>query len=414
MADMYKRLKRLKGETFARTLRDFHNGILEIPQLDEIVCHAGPKAEPLLPYLLSLIGASDDSPTPEPSDPFTLLERAGYNAFHADTLEKQNSIESYFAPGELLCTFNEGARYEDYHIVHAIKKDADKIKRQDFKGREQRQDAYGTSVISIQILKSGGFISIKNRYNHTVEGCDNTFSSNPNAIIPGLSIALKNHFNVDFSSAVAALSDDFALINHRVFKYHTENNNIRYGDQAWAYNGVIHTADRTVGDALFGKFLFDNKNKILIKIDPEDRDSFADDFNRCYGGNRGLSVQNGNLTLNGEILIGTEESCIKTLYLPGMTFMSDDCLWDAPKLERFDAPDLLTMGDGCLGKTRELTKSNTHTPKLRKMGKDCLEHPQCLVRPEIWMIPGRLESFYDRIEEVRLAVRRNRQNRNVI
>ena len=188
---MYKKIKKQNGEKFAQRLRDFHNGIMEIPDLDVILRHAGRDAAPLLPYLLTLL-ATDDDPEPEPEaigSPFELLEQAGYKAFHADTLEKQNSIKTYYKKGELLCTFNDSARYQKYHIVHAIKNDVDNIRREAFNGKEESQDDYGTSVISIQMNKQGGFISIKNRYNHSVDGCDHTFDSNPDNIITVLSAA---------------------------------------------------------------------------------------------------------------------------------------------------------------------------------------------------------------------------------
>ncbi|MBU0858567.1 MAG: hypothetical protein KJ667_01400, partial [Alphaproteobacteria bacterium] len=248
---VYDKLKKQKGETFARTLRDYHNGLLEIPDIEAIVCHAGRDAPALLPYLMSLLAANDDSPPAAPGDPFLLLAQAGYEAFHADSLQKQNSIRHYFAPDELLCTFNDAARYQNYHIVHAVKKNVDALKRPDFKGKEARQDAYGTSVISIQMLKQGGFISIKNRYNHSVTGCDNTFNSNPDNIIDGLSAALKTHFNVEFSATKYALPEGYAVIGAQVFKYHEERDNIYYGDQSWGHNGQIHIVDRGRGDALF-------------------------------------------------------------------------------------------------------------------------------------------------------------------
>ena len=91
---MYKKLKKQKGERFAQTIRNFHNGILEIPDLDVIVRYAGREAEPLLPYLMSLLATNDDKvdEAPAPANPFDLLEQAGYDAFYADTLEKKNSI----------------------------------------------------------------------------------------------------------------------------------------------------------------------------------------------------------------------------------------------------------------------------------------------------------------------------------
>ena len=319
---MYKKLKKQNGESFAKAIQNYHNGILEIPNIDIILRHAGREAEPLMNYLMSLLVANDNVPEP-PKNPYALLAEAGYDAFYADTLDLQNSIKPYFKPGEMLCTFNDAARFVNYHIVHAVKRDVDAIKREDFDGKEKRQDDYGTSVISIQMLKRGGFISIKNRYNHTVAGCDNTFSSNPDNIIEGLSAALKAHFNVDFSASKTALPEGFVLIGNQIVRYHEERNNFYYGDQVWVTNGRVHAVNKAAGDALFDGFLFDNKNKVLRKIDPGFSDSFADDFNRCYGGNARLHVRRGNLMLNDNILIGAENSRMKTVYLHALTTMGD-------------------------------------------------------------------------------------------
>ena len=353
---MYQKIKKQNGEKFAQVIRNFHNGIFEIPEIDVMLRHAGrdaEDAEKLLPYLMTLmtlLTTNDDAPPPEPQNPFDLLEQAGYDAFTADTLEKQNSIKKYFQPGELLCTFNDASRHEKYHIVHAVKKDVRQIRREDFKGKEKREDEYGTSVISIQMLKSGGFISIKNRYNHAVNNCDNTFNSNPDNIIEGLSVSLKDHFNVEFTTTESALPDDVMIVGEKnqLFKYHTERNNIRYGDQAWVQNGEIHVIDKSAGDALFDYFRFDNKTKTLIKLDPNYKDSFADDFNRAYGGNKALTVKNGNLMLGECMLIGAEKSRIKTLDLPELTEMGDSCLCNANALTTFNAPALTAMGDWCL------------------------------------------------------------------
>jgi len=58
---IYKKIKKQNGETFARTLRDHHNGLLEIEGIINIVKHAGRNAAPLLPYLMSLLASNDDS-----------------------------------------------------------------------------------------------------------------------------------------------------------------------------------------------------------------------------------------------------------------------------------------------------------------------------------------------------------------
>lgn len=434
---MYKKLKKQNGEKFAQTLRNYHNGIMEIPDLDQIVRHAGRDAEPLLPYLMNLLLAShDDVPVSAPANPFALLDQAGYNAFHADTLEKQNSIQHYFAPGELLCTFNDRARYKNHHIVHAIKKDVDQIERHKFKGNEQRDDEYGTSVISIQMLKTGKFISIKNRYNHTVLASDNTFNSNPDNIIEGLSTALKDYFNVDFS--VSELPDEFVLMNDAIFRYHTERDNFYYGDQAWAQNGMIHTVDSGAGDALFDGFLFDNKSKTLREIDSDSRDSFPDDFNRCYGGNKALRVINGNLTLNGEILIGAEASRIKTVSLPDLTTAGDRFLRNADALTQFQAPALTTVGDSFLGKAYALTQiqvpalttagddflyladalTQCQAPALTTVGDDFLHYADALTQIQVPALTAAGDGFLRNAptqtrENCRLILEQNKNRKNI-
>ncbi len=278
----------------------------------------------------------------------------------------------------MLCTFNDVSRHERYHIVHAVKKDVGQIRREDFKGKEKREDEYGTSVISIQMLKSGGFISIKNRYNHAVNNCDNTFNSNPDNIIEGLSVSLKEHFNVEFTTTESALPDDVMIVGEKnqLFKYHTERNNIRYGDQAWAKDGEIHTVNKSAGDALFDYFRFDNKTKTLIKIDKDYEDSFADDFNRAYGGNKTLIVKNGNLMLGEDVLIGAEKSRIKTLDLPELAEMGHYCLRYAPALTTFNAPSLTRMGAWCLEMACALRTFNA--PALTTMDNGCLRYAPAL------------------------------------
>ncbi len=375
---VYNKIKKQNGEKFAKTIRNYHNGIFEIPELDRIVRYAGSAAEPIMSYLMSLLAVNDD--VPAAGDPFDLLKQAGYNAFTADTLEKQNSIKNYFAKGELLCTFNDASRHEDFHIVHAVKEDADKIQREDFRGKESRQDEYGTSVISIQMMKKGGFISIKNRYNHKVANSDNTFKSNPDNIIFGLSSALKEHFNVDFSASKTALPEGYQIFDKQIFKYHTEQNNIYYGDGSWVDGGEIKTVNKTAGDAMFDWFVFDNKTKTLKKIDSDYEDSFADDFNRYYGGNKGLYVKDGNLMLGDDVLIGTEKSRIKTIYLPELTTAGNQFLSRARALTEFNAPNLATTGDRFLSDAHALTEFNA--PNLTTTGGLSLSNANALTHFE--------------------------------
>ncbi|MBE6458116.1 MAG: hypothetical protein E7011_04925 [Alphaproteobacteria bacterium] len=233
---MYDIIKNQNGERFAKAIRNYDNGIFDIPNLDYIVRYAGRDAEPIMRYLISLKGVRIQEHAVH-MDPIALLKRAGYDAYVADTLSKQNAIRQYYAPGEELCTFYDNTRFERYHIINAVRHDVDKIRRSDFPS-PSREDEYGTSVLSIQVLKSGGFISIKNRYNHTVSNPDNTYNSNPDNIIPGLSDAIKHHFNVDFSAMHTTLPENYILVDGRIFSYICELNNTYIGSDFYITDGV--------------------------------------------------------------------------------------------------------------------------------------------------------------------------------
>ena len=221
---MFEIIRRQNGEAFARAIRDFDSGIFEIENLPEILKFAGRNPLVLLKFLKSL-KTKIKSQKVDTLDPFVLLKRAGYDAFYADNLEKQNSIRPYFKEDEELCTFIDSSRYKNYHILHCIKEGAEDIKRENYLGIEERDDSYGTSVISIQMLKTGGFIKITNRYNHTVPGCDNTFNSNPDNIIAGLTQALQHHFDVTFSVGNVNVPNGFVFQNGCLYQYQYEMNN---------------------------------------------------------------------------------------------------------------------------------------------------------------------------------------------
>ena len=259
---MYDIIKKQNGERFAKAIRNYDNGIFDIPDLDKIVKYAGRNAEPIMRYLMSLKGVKIVEQGVH-QDPIELLARAGYDAYVADTLEKQNAIKKYYAPGEELCTFRDPARFKKYFIINAVRKDVAKIKRS---RKPMREDEYGTSVISIQVLKTGGFISIKNRYNHTVENPDNTLNSNPDNIIPGLSDAIKHHFDVDFSSQKESLPNGFVLVNGQICKYCDEINNVYCGSDFYVKDGHICEIDKRTEIMLGGGLLFDIKNKKIIDI----------------------------------------------------------------------------------------------------------------------------------------------------
>lgn len=234
---VYDIIKRQNGETFAKAIRNYDSGIFDVPNLPRVVRYAGRDVSPDLLRWLEGLKKVKIKTKKIHENPLELLSRVGYDAYVADTLEKQNAISRYFAHGEELCTFRDKKRFENYYIINAVRRDVDKITRF---AEPMREDAYATSVISIQVLKLGGFISIKNRYNHSVECPDNTFNSNPDNIIDGLGDAIKNYFNVDFSTNLVALPKNYVFADGQICKYNLEYSGIYYGAKFYVCDGRVH------------------------------------------------------------------------------------------------------------------------------------------------------------------------------
>ncbi len=192
---VFTAIKRRNGEEFAQKLRNYHSGIFDIPDIANIVKYAGKNPEPLFDYLVSLMNVEIDEDIPFVK-PEVLANQAGYDYYHVTNYIDMLKFRTYYSKYEQLCSFEDASRCEYYHVVWLVKHDWDKISRGN---PPMREDEYGTSVLCIQMLQDGGFISIKNRYNHTVLNPDNTYNSNPDNIIQGLSISLKKAFDVDFS-----------------------------------------------------------------------------------------------------------------------------------------------------------------------------------------------------------------------
>ncbi len=115
--------------------------------------------------------------------PYELMAERGYELKECKTQEEILAYKRYYAPNEAICTFKEH-RLKSNVVFFAVKNNAEEIQREE---EPQRDDNYGTSVISIQFTIHGTCtVSIKNRYNHTVQNPDATFDNNLDNIIPGL------------------------------------------------------------------------------------------------------------------------------------------------------------------------------------------------------------------------------------
>lgn len=300
MSDIFKKIKVQNGERFAKALRKAVPESMLNEDMPEIVKHAGKDPDDafkISSYVRSMC-LDETAVKKKPECPLALLDRAGYDAYIVTDRKSQDAIKKYFAANEKLCTFGTD-RHKRYKIINAVKKNVDEIKRSDFKNPE-RQDAYGTSVISIQVRD--GFVSIKNRYNSTVSNCDATFDNNLDSIIDGLKVAVEDKFGIDLGKASTTPSG-FMVSKNKLVKVLQEINGIYYGDTVILENGNI--VELPENQYLYAYFVFDMKTKLLSLYDNKIKDSFPEDFNRHYGGRNTLRVdRKGNLREGDTLIIG--------------------------------------------------------------------------------------------------------------
>ncbi len=361
--NMYKRIKNQNGEVFAQLIRHHDEGIFDIPDIDRVLKYAGKNGGlALVRYLASLKEVKVEEHSVY-RDPFDLLKQAGYNAFYADTLEKQNSTKHLYAKGEELCTFKDDDRFKDYHIIHCVKENADRIKRKKF-STPQREDEYGTSVISIQILKYGGFISIKNRYNHTVDNCDNTFDSNPDNIIKGLYCALRHKYGVDFSSLQTPLPLNYIIINKQIIKFNKEINNTYLGDTFYCKNGDIIEIDKNK-EIIIENFIFNVQNK-TVKNPANDVNGFYPAFIEETQNKKVqiIKKENGNKAIlaDGIEIIEINGAKLVKVYFPNVMELGNNFCFNS-SVQEVILPNVVKTGNNCCHSTYSLNKVDI--PKLK-------------------------------------------------
>ena len=243
MADDLKIIKNKFGENMSNLCKELFPTILENPGLlsNIMLSHFYPNhflfndilANNLLndfkDYIYSFIISKDEININEKRTPFEILKEKGYTLYECHTESDIQKFKKYFNKREELCTFRDN-RLEKCYVFFAIKDNALELNRNDFIN-PQRQDEYGTSVISIQFTKDDSqTLSIKNRYNHSVTNPDSTFSNNLDNIAIGLTSAFYNTYGLKQN----IISNNFEIDNYvyandeKYYKYNYEINNVYY------------------------------------------------------------------------------------------------------------------------------------------------------------------------------------------
>ena len=232
-------------------------------------------------YIYSLID-EERNEVKSLKNPFELLREAGYTLYECKTKEDILRFKKYFTKEEELCTFKQDRLDTDY-VFFAVKDNADILCRDDFKDPD-RQDEYGISVISIQFSKGEvNSLSIKNRYNHTVENCDSTYSNNLENIILGLTDSFQRQygFHIHQSPGCGFELPNYVRANDgKYYRYNNEINNKYYcpNNIIIDHFEVVDKYSEKEKVILIDYFILDLENKKIYLYDSSIVDGFGDDI----------------------------------------------------------------------------------------------------------------------------------------
>jgi len=468
-------LKKKLGETAAKKIREKIPFALDYPtEFVDFVTAKIPAKEDI-PFVVDKMGDRLDGlfriavdKNIEAADakgktPEELSKEAGY-VFHRT--EKPDDVLVFkkdFARGEVLCTYNdvEGRMYnnlvfwlrrsEAETVLRAGDLTQEYLKEQsegavlwrnylDGKGlkkddgsydlsdvRPSRQDPYGTSSMSVQIGKRGGDISIKNRYNHSVNNPDATFGNDLNSIVDGLHDAVYNIEGVPKKKQEMRLPDNIVADNKgRLFKYDREINDIYISKNGYIDNGVLNLIDKST-QRMIDNYLIDSKNKTALSVTGSGK-SILPNINKITFDKDAIKIQSDNGSLNftliggnidrlsGDITtvgdkflhlnesltsvdlplvtrIGEEflyfNKSLKSINLPLAQNIGEDFLLFNESLKTIDFPLVKTIGDEFLRKNEILESINL--PQVVIIGRDFLQDNESLKSinlPSVQMVGG--------------------------
>ena len=326
--------------------------------------------------------------------PEELLKEQGYILYpEIKTNEELQAFAKYYTRDEQLCSFHDEMRLNSTRVWFAVKQDVDQIKREDFL-YPHRQDRYGTSVISIQFSKDDDcYLSIKNRYNHTVDNPDATFSNNLDNIVPGLTDAFSREYglqqcnaqkNVDFNIPGYVTADDGRMYRENLELLDTsycDNNNIIRNGQIIQYdkgmyilveNYLIDLSKRTIVNCInnapdsFTKSIGEikdikvTKNSLGREITFIPKDGFdvklvIDNHNQI------VSYTNENVKVIEDDFLSSNVN-MRELYLPNVKKIGDNFLTENKYLTKFNLNNVTQIGDSFL--QNNLSLENIALPNL--------------------------------------------------
>jgi hypothetical protein len=433
--DDLKYIKKFYGENFAHLCRTLFPTLLEQEGLlssiiskkfapthslyDEVVKVKGSFKN----YIYSFVDYEKGEINKTSQNPKELMDKAGYILYdECKTEDEIQSFREYYAPNEELCTF-WGGRLNDCRVWFAVKKDVDNIKREDFIDPE-RQDDYGTSVISIQFTKSNpSTLSIKNRYNHRVKNPDATFSNDLDNIIEGLTDAFVQEYGVNLANTQ---SNDFQLDNFvmaedgKFYRYNCKSGAMYYCENNLTIScGHINNYDKN-RYLLIDNYLIDQSQKTIEKVECDVLST--DGFTKSIGNieNIKIKVEGNNKKIifkvkEGEDVVVTvnkngrivgysnknvkevngfflcENESLTNLDMPNLTTVPDCFMYSNNSIKEISLPSVKSIGHRFLYQNDSLTKLDL--PSLTKVRDGFLFSNQKLSKINVPQLASTGDSF---------------------
>jgi len=362
-------------------------------------------------------------------NPEELLRQVGYTLYECKSEEDIRKFRKYYTDKEMLCTFTNGNRLRRCYVYFAVKDGAEKLKRSDFVNPE-RQDEYGTSVISIQFTKDNSHtLSIKNRYNHTVPNPDATYGNNLDNIVPGLTESFAkfygmqqlyyNEYSLEIPGYVQANDGKFYKYNYEIDNIYYCPNNIvidnykvvkypkeRYLVLDYFIIDLVNKTITTVTGDCFPETVGKIKN-ITIKNEQEEKniritpESGDDIIISCDKFNKLISIVNNNVLEIGNGFLQYIRS-LKKITLNNVIKIGDDFLFDNLYALNINLPKVIEIGRSFLikGNVRKI-----ELPNVVKIGSGFLEYNRDLKKisfPKLEIIGNNFLLYNVSLEEINL------------
>jgi len=343
-----------------------------------------------------------------------------------DNIDEIRRID-YPLPGEDFSSVG-GKSFDDVKDEYAKKFGKDKTWEELTSSQKQvalRDNAYGTSIISIQMSKLGReTVSIKNRYNHHLPSeinPDSTYGNNLNNIADGLVASFNFYFNMNIEKGSVTSCElpkyVYCIGDGKRYRYNQEINGIYYCENNTIINhGRVETFDPSRYIVLDNGVIIDKKEKTAFPFDKTHDDSFYETLQQVSkidvvvdkkSGERVVifskeGQENVILTLDKHgALIGIEDpnlvetppyycknsqnlrkinfanltkfnygsfsQCneLQEIVAPNLESIEDYCFYMAASLQKIDFSNLKSLGSGCFFNVNSLESFNA--PNLQRI-----------------------------------------------